>query len=176
VALLEATGYTRIFINGLPHEGDPYDFGQTVISFRLKEGTNEFVCTFGEQGKVASKVVIPAKEVQFSPSDMTLPSLIRGERPEKWGAVRMLNASENHLTDLTLRCVLETIEVISFPVDMVMPMTIRKLKFKIPQPQNAIRGDKITATISLINNQGIEIDQRGCLRTPFRLLNLFKPP
>lgn len=37
VVLLESSGNTRTFINGMPHEGDHYDFAYTLIPFRGTE-------------------------------------------------------------------------------------------------------------------------------------------
>ena len=41
--LFEASGHTMALINGLPHEGDHYDFGYNLIPMRLKKGKNIFV-------------------------------------------------------------------------------------------------------------------------------------
>ncbi len=159
IALLEATGHTRTFINGMPHEGDQYDSAPTLIPFQLRQGVNEFIYTSGKFGKVAAKIIIPRKEIQFTDRDMTLPSVIRGERADKWGALRLINASEKQLTGLTIRCVLETGETLTYPADPVIPMTVRKVKFKIPQPLRTIRGDKISASVFLEDHAGNLIDQ-----------------
>lgn len=37
IALLDASGHTRVYINGEPHEGDHYEFGYTLIPFKLKK-------------------------------------------------------------------------------------------------------------------------------------------
>jgi hypothetical protein len=159
IALLDATGHTRLFINGLPYEGDHYDYAHTLIPFRLKKGLNQFVYTYGRFGRVSSKIVIPHKPVQFSPRDMTLPSVIRGEREEKWGAVRIINASAKALEGMVIRCVLETGEEATFEADHIMPMAVRKLKFKIPAPARPFDGNHMTATVILQDRRGRETDR-----------------
>jgi hypothetical protein len=158
IALLDASGHTRVFINGQPHEGDHYDYRHTLIPFKLKKGDNLFVYTYGRFGRVGSKIVIPNKELLFSKRDITLPSIIIGEKESKWGAVRVINASEIAKNSLRIDCILETGEKTSFKVDGIMPLTTRKLKFSIPPLTKKFKKDKISATLILSDN-GIEIDR-----------------
>lgn len=158
IALLEATGHTRVFINGMPQEGDHYDYGHTLIPFRLKKGLNQFVYTYGRFGRVASKIVIPDKPLQFSPRDMTLPSIIREESTDTWGAVRVINSTDQLIDDITIKCVLENGETQSFLTSSIMPMAIRKLKFRIPTPTRAIRKETVAATLYLEDGNGNAID------------------
>jgi len=159
LALLEATGHTRVFINGMPHDGDHYDYGHTLIPFILREGPNQFVYTYGRFGRVASKIVIPEKELQFSPRDMTLPSLIPGETESKWGAVRIVNASESMQTGLYITCLLESGESASHRAGQIMPMAVRKLKFQIPAMETEPDAEKVVATLLLMNDLGEEVDR-----------------
>ncbi len=159
VALLEATGHTRVFVNGLPREGDHYDYNQTLIPFKLKKGQNQFVYTYGRFGKVSSKIVIPRKEVMFSKRDMTLPSIIRGEEKELLGAIRIINASDETIGKLKVLCRLETGESAVFHTGSIVPLTTRKVGFKIPAPRGNFVGEKIWATLVLKTNEGEEIDR-----------------
>jgi len=159
IALLEATGHTRVFINGMPQEGDHYDYGHTLIPFRLQRGLNQFIYTYGRFGRVSSKIVIPDKELQLSPRDMTLPSIIRGERDEKWGAVRVVNASERTWQGLSITCTLESGEEATWQTGAVMPMAVRKLPFRIPALAGTHAGGSIGATLVLRNAAGREVDR-----------------
>jgi hypothetical protein len=47
VLLLDARGHTQGYMNGKPIAGDHYDFGYTLIPFKLKKGLNEFIYTPG---------------------------------------------------------------------------------------------------------------------------------
>lgn len=164
IALLDATGHTRVYINGLPHEGDHYDYGYTLIPFRLQKGVNQFVFTYGRFGRVSAKIVIPQQEVQFSDRDMTLPSVIRGETDEKWGAIRVVNASDAAISGLSIICTLETGEHSTFKTDNILPLAVRKVKFRIPGTLQSLPADSIMATVVLVNEKGEEID-----RTAFKL-------
>jgi dienelactone hydrolase len=159
IALLEATGHTRVYINGLPHEGDHYDFGYTLIPFRLEKGLNQFIYTYGRFGRVSAKIVIPARPVMFSPRDMTLPALIRGEAGLAWGSLRVLNAGEEAIREVQIDCVLESGEATTYRSAGLMPMTQRKLPFRVPLPLNPGPADTISATLVLRDADGEELDR-----------------
>ena len=159
IALLDATGHTRVFINGMPQEGDHYDYGHTLIPFHLKKGLNQFIYTYGRFGRVKSQIVIPEKELQFSPRDMTLPSIIRGENDEKWGAIRIVNASERNREGLTITCTLETGETATYKTGSIMPMAVRKLNFKIPALTSTVNERSVSATLVLTDSRNREIDR-----------------
>ncbi len=139
IALLESSGNTRTFINGMPHEGDHYDFAYTLIPFRMQKGMNEFIFTPGRFGRVEAKLIIPSKPVMLTKRDMTLPDIINGEG-EKWAAIRIVNAQEKALTGLKIQCTLENGESATLTTDDVMPMMVRKVKFRIPGATSSKKG------------------------------------
>ncbi len=159
IALLETTGGTRTYVNGLPHEGDHYDFGYTLTPIKLKKGLNEFVYTPGRFGKVASKLVKPEKAVMFTKRDMTVPDIIIGENDNKWAAIRVVNASEKPLKDLKIRATLSSGQTAEYKTQDIMPMTVRKMKYQLPAIGNSGTSGDITAKIELLDKSGKVIDQ-----------------
>lgn len=154
---LDASGHTRLFINGMPHEGDHYDYAWTLIPFTLKKGLNQFLFSHGRFGRVSARLILPHQEVQFSKRDMTLPALIRGEHNSKWGAIRVVNASKETLKGYTITCRLASGESETIPMDQIIAMTTRKVKFKIPALRRFTRADKVNATIIMHNCAGAEV-------------------
>lgn len=159
IALLDATGHTRVFINGMPREGDHYDYGYTLIPFKLQKGLNQFVYTYGRFGRVSSRIILPEKPVQFTPRDATLPSVIRGENQDRWGALRVINATEETIRGYQIICMLETGEQTVQEMDQIISLTTRKINFRIPFPVRTIAADSLMATLVLKNNEGQEIDR-----------------
>lgn len=157
IALLESSGNTRTFINGMPHEGDHYDFAYTLIPFRMQKGMNEFIFTPGRFGRVEAKLIIPTKPVMLTKRDMTLPDIINGEG-EKWAAIRIVNAQEKALTGLKIQCTLENGESATRTTDDVMPMMVRKVKFRIPGATSSKKGET-KAIVILQDKSGKEIDR-----------------
>lgn len=158
IVLLESSGNTRTFINGMPHEGDHYDFAYTLIPFRMQKGANEFIFTPGRFGRVEAKLITPAKPVMFTKRDMTLPDIINGEPGEKWAAIRIVNAQEKALSGLQIQCKLENGETTTLATDGIMPMMVRKVKFQIPAATSIKKGETI-ATLILRDKSGKEIDR-----------------
>lgn len=159
IVLLETSGGTRTYINGFPHEGDHYDFGYTLTPIKLKKGLNEFVYTPGRFGKITSKLVKANKPIQFTKRDMTLPDIIIGEQDSKWAAIRVINASEKPIKGLQIRTTLPNGEQETFATEEVMPMSVRKLKYKIPAIGNSEAEGKIVAKVELLDKAGKVIDQ-----------------
>ncbi|MGF1585461.1 MAG: alpha/beta hydrolase-fold protein [Bacteroidales bacterium] len=159
IVMLDARGHTRVYINGLPYEGDHYDFGYTLIPFKLKKGLNEFIYTPGRFGRVAAKIVAPSKPVQLTRRDLTLPGLINGESSDKWAAIRVINASEKDLGNLNIECVLETGESAFHKSGNIMALSVRKLRFLVPSTTVRQESGSVKATVILTDNSGREIDR-----------------
>lgn len=158
ILLLETTGGTRTYINGLPHEGDHYDFGYSLIPFKLQKGVNEFVYTKGRFGRVASKLVIPTKSVMFTKRDMTLPNIINGELDEKWASIRVINATEKELKNLVITAKLSSGESTVYSTDVIMALHVRKVKFKVPFSKNDFTGE-LKMKLTLSDKKGKIYDQ-----------------
>ncbi|WPO79327.1 prolyl oligopeptidase family serine peptidase [Flavobacterium sp. KACC 22761] len=158
IVLLETTGGTRTYINGMPHEGDHYDFGYTLIPFKLRKGTNEFVYTKGRFGRVKSKIIVLSKNIQFTKRDLTLPDVINGEKDEKWASARVINATEKDLKDLKITAKLSSGETASYNTDAIMPMFVRKVKFKVPAAKKEFSGE-LKLELTLIDKSGKILDK-----------------
>ncbi|GHU63301.1 hypothetical protein FACS1894123_05810 [Bacteroidia bacterium] len=160
LALLETTGGTRTYINGMPHEGDHYDFGYTLIPVKLKKGLNEMIYTPGRFGRVAAKLVKPDKPILFTKRDMTLPDLLIGENNPQWAAIRVINLTEKALQGLTIRATLSNGKSATYKTDDVMPLSVRKLKYQLPAlSDNGQNGETMAAKIELLDKSGKRIDE-----------------
>lgn len=159
IALLDASGHTRVYINGEPHEGDHYEFGYTLIPFRLKKGLNEFVYTTGRFSRYNSKIIIPNKKVLFSARDMTLPSVLSDENMERWAAIRVINASEQPLKSYRIECRLPDGEMSITEMGPIISLTTRKVKFRIPAFREPLAGDTLVAEVILKDSRGKELDR-----------------
>lgn len=158
IVLLETTGGTRTYINGFPHEGDHYDFGYTLIPFKLRKGVNEFVYTKGRFGRVKSKLVVPSKSIQFTKRDLTLPDVINGENDEKWASVRVINATEKELKNLVIKAKLSSGEIAIYATDAIIPLFVRKVKFKVPAAKANFAGE-LKIELTLTDKSGKIIDK-----------------
>ncbi len=74
--LFEASGHTMLIINGLPREGDHYDFGWNLIPLKLKKGTNVFVLKVGRFPRIRARLIEPQNPIQFTTRDVTMPDIL----------------------------------------------------------------------------------------------------
>ena len=88
--IFEASGHTRLIANGLPHEGDHYDFGYSLIPIQLKKGKNTFLLTGGRFPKMRARLIKPNVNVQLTTRDMTLPDLLKEEDETLVGGIRIV--------------------------------------------------------------------------------------
>lgn len=158
IALLDASGHTRVYINGEPHEGDHYEFGYTLIPFKLKKGLNEFVYTYGRFARYNSQIIIPDKEVLFTARDMTVPSILRDENSERLAAVRVINAGEQYLKGYTIECHLPDGEISVSEVGPIIPLTTRKVKYSIPAFKQMPNENSLMARLVLKDNKNRVLD------------------
>ncbi|WP_298262896.1 alpha/beta hydrolase-fold protein [uncultured Lutibacter sp.] len=150
--LFEASGHTMLLINGLPHEGDHYDFGWNLIPLKLKKGTNVFVLKVGRFPRIRARLIEPQKLVQFTSRDLTMPDLLVEETKEYKGAIRVINASTNWVKNYTISSELlgnsKDSKVIAIP-----PMSVLKVPFSIASVAKETTFGKVDLNLELKNNK-----------------------
>jgi pimeloyl-ACP methyl ester carboxylesterase len=146
--LFEASGHTAILINGLPHEGDHYDFGWQLVPLELKKGKNEFVLTGGRFSRMRARLLKADAPVQFTKRDMTLPDLLQEDKGSLWGAIRVMNTTGKWFKGGSIVCKVGEKELTT-PLSTVSPMNIRKLPFLIPNPGNLSEQNELYAILYL---------------------------
>lgn len=150
--LFEASGHTMALINGLPHEGDHYDFGWSLIPIRVKKGKNVFLLEGGRFPKMRARLLDPDHSIDFTKRDLTLPDILKEENNELLGAIRIMNINQNSFEGGSISCEINGGKLNS-SIPTISPMNIRKVPFQIPVPKNLSEG-KIKSVIHLINKKG----------------------
>ncbi|SFB87578.1 Alpha/beta hydrolase family protein [Zunongwangia mangrovi] len=146
--LFEASGHTKALINGLPHEGDHYDFGWNLIPITLKNGKNTFLLSGGRFPRIRARLLETFKPVEFTIRDLTLPDLIAEGSESLWGAIRIINTEDEFFRNASIEVKLNgNSEVIKIPA--VAPKYVRKVPFLIPNPKDLKEGESVTATLYL---------------------------
>ena len=129
--IFEASGNTRLFINGLPHEGDHYDFGYSLIPVQLKKGKNTFLLTAGRFPRMRARLLKAKSIVQLTTRDMTLPDLLLEEKETLVGGVRVVNAGSSWFKNGTLSATVND-KTLTTKVPSVSPLNSRKVIVEIP--------------------------------------------
>lgn len=130
VMLLTASGDNMVYVNGEPRPGDPYEYGYVHLPVSLHAGTNEFLFACG-RGGLTAKLDPPRKPIVLDTGDPTLPDLITDARADSWGAIVVINATGDMLTDLALRSSVNGGAETETRVPGVLPLSVRKVAFRL---------------------------------------------
>ena len=155
--LFEASGHTKALINGLPHEGDHYDFGWNLIPITLKKGKNTFLLSGGRFPKIRARLLETYKPVEFTIRDLTLPDLISEEEKSIWGAIRIINTQEEFFKNASIEVQINGISK-EVKIPSVAPKYVRKVPFLIPNPTDLEEGESVTASLYLKDRNNKVID------------------
>jgi len=102
VMLLEARGHAMVYINGLPHAGNPYALGGWRLPIRLKKGVNTFVFHVAQR-ELSAWLTKPSSEVWLSSDFSKFPTVVRGtDTSEQWAAMKLYNARKKPLVDASI--------------------------------------------------------------------------
>ncbi|MEN8188142.1 MAG: alpha/beta hydrolase, partial [Bacteroidota bacterium] len=101
--LFEASGHSLLLINGLPHEGDHYDFGYNLIPVHLKKGTNVFILKVGRFPRIRARLLKTSNDIEFTSRDLTLPDLLVEENKNYNAAIRIINNTDNWIRNYTIQ-------------------------------------------------------------------------
>lgn len=150
--IFEASGHTRMLVNGYPHEGDHYDYGWTLIPVQLKKGKNEFILMGGRFNRIRARMILPSDPVQFTGRDMTLPDIRREDPAELMGAIRVMNTTSKAFTGGRIVC--KTGELMmSTPVPAISAMNVLKVPFNLPFPNLEEGQEDVSFEIMLKNEK-----------------------
>ncbi len=159
VWILEASGHSLVYVNGVLRTGDPYAYGHLRTPVELRAGENEllFRCA---RGRLRARLVPPDRELFLNVADATLPDLVEGVDGPLLGAVVAVNATPARQTALSLRATVAGREVGAGRSYALLPLSTRKLAFALdPRAVSGIAGDEVELELRLLHGDE-EVDRR----------------
>lgn len=138
--LLEATGHSMVYVNGVPRAGDVYGFGYVKLPVDLRAGRNTLLFALGRGGLKATLTPM-AKKHALNLTDATLPDLRVGKRGDRWIGVIVVNAESAPARGLTIDSVLGNGHKVTTRLPEIGPMTVRKVPVRIRQTGHEPVGD-----------------------------------
>ena len=157
--LFEASGHSLVLINGLPHEGDHYDFGWNLIPLKLKKGINKFVLKVGRFPRIRARLIEPKRKIQFTTRDLTTPDILVEEDKDYVSGIRVINATENWVKNYSITSEIEG-KGLTYKVPNIPPMSVRKIPFKIASVIDDSKIGETNLKLRLVtkNNQTIDTE------------------
>ncbi len=140
--LLDAMGYATVDVNGEPRIGNIYGytddwepwqphFDFSRIPVRLHAGVNTFLFRGNRYGRLRARLTRTEDGLSFNGRDVTLPDLVVGESYDGWGAIVLINATGETVTDATLTADVDGGDPQTVPVPPLPPYGVRKVGFRI---------------------------------------------
>lgn len=156
-ALLQISGHSGLFFNGVPYSGDMYRYGWLFHPVKLKKGLNELYVRVGQGGRfqgITAKLIFPEKPVAISTADATLPHIVLEERDEfLTGGIVLINTSDKALKNLVLRSNLAG-KVMQIYVPTISPLSTRKVAFPF-RPSAVDQKGTVECTLALLQNDQV---------------------
>jgi pimeloyl-ACP methyl ester carboxylesterase len=147
--LLSAQGHSNVRINGIARVGDIYSNGMTELPVLLKAGKNTLIFA-GSRGRIAARLRPVEKKLALSLRDTTFPHVIRGESEPLWGALMVVNSTNENQSGLRLRVNGDGFEETVVNVPVLPPLGIRKIGFSVtPIADSAVFANRETNSAKL---------------------------
>lgn len=153
VMVLEAAGHSMVYVNGVPRTGDVYGYGYTRLPVLLRKGRNDLLFLCG-RGSLRAKLVTPRSPVMLDVSDPTLPDLLAGKPVKTMGAVVVLNATGQFLTDCSVTSIVTGGKAVRTKLPAIPPYATRKLPFKMAAPAPSSK-DMCQVKLELMKDDGL---------------------
>nr|WP_299381123.1 prolyl oligopeptidase family serine peptidase [Allomuricauda sp.] len=138
--ILDISGHTEVYVNGVPRGGDIYNKRWVLHPVQLKKGENTFLIKGGRPGLIDIKLLPVQKPVFFTQRDMTQPDLLTNENNDKWAAIRILNTTNKTLKNLRIVSEINGIKRES-KLPPIIPNTSRKMPYVLNDAVSA-EGEK----------------------------------
>ena len=142
-ALLNVTGHSMLYFNGVPRAGDQYRYGWMGLPVELKKGLNEIYIRASGMGRfamVSAKLLFPEKEVQIQTTDATLPYFVKGESQDNlWAGIVVRNSLSKTFKELRIEAELGG-KIQTKWLGYALPLSLRKMAISIPVPENIEKG------------------------------------
>lgn len=148
VMLLEASGDSIAFVNGVPHTGDPYSYGYLRIPVSLKKGENQLLVS-SARGRLRIRLLPVRADATIDVADPTLPDVLLTDREPLLGAVVVQNNTDKELRGLKLGAKPQgAADALVTALPAIPPLSIRKVPFRLQAPAK-LEGEKLPVALEL---------------------------
>ncbi|MBA4312862.1 MAG: alpha/beta hydrolase [Chlorobiaceae bacterium] len=180
VMLLEAMGNEMVYINGVPRSGNAYglkdnwepwepNFQYSLLPVMLEKGKNDFLFRC-QRGRFKAKIYPPKKQVMFNTRDITIPDFIIGEKIGMYGAIVIINSSQEILQNLSIQSVIENGKQTELTAPIIQPQSVRKTGFYLNG--DGIKNKRTTNVhLKLVRKIKDKIEILDTAIIPFRVVN-----
>lgn len=157
VMWLNAAGHNMAYVNGVPRGGDIYGYGNVYLPMKLKKGNNEILLRSARWSGIEMDYIVPEVKIGFLNEDLTLPSILSGDKEPLLGAIRLVNSTDEFLKGGKITSRLNGKEI-STDVPSIPPLTIRKVPFEFDPSEAGVESESVNVGLELSFN-GRQVDE-----------------
>jgi len=163
IVFLEGMGHGYVYVNGIAHSGNVYRmqdnfdpwgprFDYSLLPVKMHKGNNELLFLCNRGGVLKVKIHRGAKGLTLINTDLTIPDLIVNEKVDTYGAIPIVNATENTLNNLSIKTSANGSVPEYYKVNQINPLSVYKTPFyiKLPVQQNT---GKIKFTVEVVKTE-----------------------
>lgn len=153
VMWLHARGHNMSFVNGEPRGGDLYGYNYVYQPVEIKQGLNHILLRSARWGGISARL-LPAQEgLVFLEGDDTLPHILTNDTEALWGAVRLINSTNEVIRGAQIRSSRSGQTMVTDVPD-IAPMTMYKARFQFMPGENSTTG-RVDIPLELMSNGNI---------------------
>lgn len=153
VMIFDGLGHGKVYINGVPREGDHFGFGTTKHPVMLKKGLNTFYLTGGRNPKMKAALYAPKSPLMLSTDQLTLPDMVIEENGFKWAGIRIINATAKPANGYSIEAIVKGTENIRTAVPTIEKLSARSIPFQIPELQG-VSQETVDVQVNLLSASG----------------------
>jgi len=168
IMLLEGNGNDLAYVNGAPRTGNRYgfkddwgawepNFNYSILPVQLKKGNNDFLFFNTRTGRLKVRLIKANSSALLNIKDSTLPDLLVGQAVDTWGAVVVINASQNQLKSFKIAAKIADNLPVQTDVPVIQRMTVRKIGFRL-QGKPQLKAGNVEVNLKLFNKENQLLD------------------
>lgn len=152
IMIFDGAGNDKAYINGIPREGDHFDFKITKFPVEIEKGKNTIYLTGGGNLRIKAALYPPASPVMLSTDQITLPDLIQEEDGYKWGGVMVINATDKAISGYEIESSIEG-KTLKTKVPTIEKLTSRLVPFQISE-LTGVTDSEVEVQLNLLSGTG----------------------
>ena len=132
-ALVIAKKVSSFILNGVNLPGDRYGDGFLQVPVLLKKGKNRVIVKlsgFGDH-KFTFRIIPVPDPLMVITKDITAPDFVRGESASVWLGIPIVNATNQHMSDIELKIAGVNIKIQTQTITNIMPFSAIKIPLNI---------------------------------------------
>ncbi len=150
VMIVNAFGHGAAYMNGEPRAADTYGNGYVHVPVLMHAGRNGILLR-PSRGDLGARVYEPPAPRFMVDADKTLPDLVVGEKTDTWGAVVVINATQEAAKGLRIVCRGDGLSQETTELPEIPPVSTRKVGFRIGGRAPKATGG-VKAIVTLLDN------------------------